>query len=258
MASDLGYALRMRTSPHFRQALALLSLLALLAGLAHAQVDDRARELLEGLEAQVGGVEITTLDQTMLMTVHAADEPLVSRTRTVIDYPGSRVASVTETMGMSTILRLEDGQVTMSMMGMSFPAPPGMDDALMSTFDSDPSAGSLLGPDTVATFDGEVDYGGVLAGQQVTYTGDFGAPGLGVEATTVRMVFDDDGRLLGQVVESEGMTMLLVIASEPVTEGALFFDMDMYEYSGGAATLYATMRYEEVLINQPIDETLFE
>lgn len=236
----------------------MLVLLVLLAGLAHAQVDDRARQLLEGLEAQAGAVEITTLDQTMVMTVHAADEPIESRTRTVIDYVGRRVASVTETMGMATVMVLQDGQVTMSMMGMTFPAPPGMDEALVSMFDSDPSGGALLGPDTVATFDGDVDYGGVLAGQQVTYTGDFGAPGLGVEATTVRMVFDADGRLLGQVVDSDGMVMLLVFVGEPITDSGLFFDMDMYEYANNTATLYATIRYEEVLVNEPVDESLFE
>ncbi len=72
------------------------------------------------------------------------------------------------------------------------------------------------------------------------------------------MEFDASGRLLGQVVENAGMDMLLVFVGEPHFGGALIHDMEMYEYSDGAAALYATARYEEIRVNQPIDESLFQ
>lgn len=241
-----------------RGLLALLALLTLLASHAHAQIDDRARELIEGIGAQAADLEITTLDQTMVMVIHNLDEPYETRTRVVIDYPGERIATVSEAMGMTTVIRMQDGEVTMTMMGMSFPAPPGMEESLTAAFETDPNASGMLNDDAVATYDGEVDYAGILTGQQVTYTGSFGVPGLGVEASTVRLVFDGSGRLLGQVVATDDIELLVVFVGDPHADGALIFDTEMYEYVDGSATLYATISYEEVRMNEPIDESLFQ
>src|SRR5690554_5135129 len=240
-----------------RTASVIAFALFLVAGLASAQVDDRARELLEGLNPDGRTVELTTLDQTMTMTMYQGGDELVTTTRVVIDYVGRRAALVSEVMGMATTMVHRDGATVMKMNGMTIPVPPGMDQALNGAFDQTGAANLLDDPDAVATYDGVVSYADVLSGHQVTYTGDFGVPGAGIDASTIRWVFDDSGRLIGQVVPAEGTDLVYVFTGEPKVEGGLFYDADIYEVSGGAATPFGSVRYESVTINEPIDESLF-
>lgn len=235
-----------------------LTVLMFMAGTAFAQVDPQARALLEGLASQGQAADVQTLDQTMTMTIHSEDEPIVTTSRIVVDYSGQRAAIVSEAMGMSTTMRIVDGVTTMSVNGMSMPAPPGMDSAFDGIFESGSTGDLLADPEAVITYDGQVSYADVLSGQQVSYTGDFGVPGLQMDSTTVRFVFDDGGRLLGQVVPESGSDLVSVYVGEPKIDGALFYDSDMYEVTGGNATLYATMRYDSITFNEPIDESLFE
>ncbi len=240
----------------------LLAAVVVAAGTAYAQVDPRARELLEGYASQAGSEPVRTLDQSTVMTLHNLDEPMETRSRTVIDFEGERAAIVSLAMGMETTMRFVDGEFTMSIGGMTMPVPPGMgvESAFDGIFDQPDAAGDLFSdPDATATYDGQVDYAGILSGQQVTYTGDFGVPGLDMEATTVRFVFDEAGELLGQVIEAEGMTLLTVVVGEPHGDLGLYFDMDMYELGAdGTATLFANMRFESIAVNEPIDESLFQ
>jgi len=227
--------------------------------MASAQIDDQARALLEGMASQAGAApDIQSLDMTSTMTIYGADEPLVNESRTVIDYAGQRAAIVSAVMGMTTTMRYVEGTMTMSMNGMTLPLPPGMDAAFADIFETG-SAGDLLSdPEAVATYDGEVSYADVLSGRQVSYTGDFGVPGMQVDATTIRFVFDATGRLIGMVVPQDASDMVMVFVGEPRVDGALFYDQDMYEVKDGAATLYAEMRYVDIALNEPVDETLFE
>lgn len=234
------------------------SIVLLAIGLAFAQVDDRARELLESLNPEGRVIDIATLDQTITMTMYQGGDELVTTTRMVIDYAGQRAAAVNEVMGMSTTMVHRDGATVMKMNGMTLPVPPGMDAIFEGAFEETGSADFLDDPDAVATYDGQVSYADVLSGQQVTYTGDFGVPGLGVEATTVHFVFDDGGRLIGQRIPTEGMDMLFVFTGEPKLAGSAFYDGEMYELSGDTATLFATIHYDEVKVNEPLDESLFE
>ncbi|HEX7040403.1 MAG TPA: hypothetical protein VF202_09840 [Trueperaceae bacterium] len=239
-----------------KRTFAVVALL-LAAGLAQAQVDDRARELLEGMNPGRGAGEVTTLDQTMTMTLYNDGDELVTTMRMVIDFPGKRAAAVSEIEGMATTMVHQDGATVMKIDGMSLPVPPGMDSLFDGAFDHDGLANLLDDPDAVATYDGVVSYADVLAGHQVTYTGDFGVPGAGIDASTIRWVFDDSGRLIGQVVPAEGTDLVYVFTGEPKVEGGLFYDADIYEVSGGAATPFGSVRYESVTINEPIDESLF-
>lgn len=239
-----------------KRTFAVVALL-LAAGLAQAQVDDRARELLESMNPGRGAGEVTTLDQTMTMTLYNDGDELVTTMRMVIDFPGKRAAAVSEIEGMATTMVHQDGATVMKIDGMSLPVPPGMDSLFDGAFDHDGLANLLDDPDAVATYDGVVSYADVLAGHQVTYTGDFGVPGAGIDASTIRWVFDDSGRLIGQVVPAEGTDLVYVFTGEPKVEGGLFYDADIYEVSGGAATPFGSVRYESVTINEPIDESLF-
>ncbi len=241
-----------------RTAALVASALLLASSLAHAQVDDRARELLEGLNPGGQAMEVTTLDQTITMTLYDDGDELVTTTRMVIDFSGQRAAATTEVGGMATTMVHQDGATVMKMNGMTLPVPAGMDSMFDGAFEHDGLADLLEDPDAVATYDGVVSYAGVLTGHQVTYTGDFGVPGAGIDATTIRWVFDDSGRLIGQVLPSGGTDLVYVFTGEPKVEGGLFYDADIYEVSGDAATPYGSVRYESVTINEPIDEALFQ
>lgn len=235
-----------------------LAAVLLTAGIAFAQVDPQAKALIESLASQSQAAEIQSLDQTMVMTLHGGEEPLVTTSRIVVDYPGKRAAIVSEVMGMSTTMRSIDGVTTMSMNGMTMPLPPNMDSSFDGIFESGATGDLLADPDAVITYDGQVSYADVLSGQQVSYTGDFGVPGMQMDSTTIRFVFDDAGRLLGQVVPENGSDLVSVYVGEPHIPGALFYDVDMYQVTASGSTLYATMRYENIAFNEPLDESVFE
>lgn len=236
-------------------------LLALLAafGAAFAQVDERARELLEGLVAESAPTEIRTMEQ--VMTMYIPDQDISTTTRTIIDFDNERAAIVTDTMGMEMVMRFVDGTMSVQMQGMTMPAMPGMENAFDGVFDDVTYSELLDHDDVTATYDGVVSYGDVLSGHQVTYSGgDFQAAGVAdVDASEVRFIFDDAGNLIGNVVAMDASTDLVsVMVGEPVLEGLPVFDMEMYQLSGGQATLFATMTFDMVSINEPIDETFFE
>src|SRR5690606_41231547 len=217
---------------------------------------DAGGALVEGMPSQAGTPpDNQGPDRTSTRTIYGADEPLVNESRTVIDYAGQRAAIGSAVMGMTTTMRYVEGTMTMSMNGMTLPLPPGMDAAFADIFETG-SAGDLLSdPEAVATYDGEVSHADVLSGLQVSYTGDFGVPGMQVDATTIRFVFDATGRLIGMVVPQDASDMVMVFVGEPRVDGALFYDQDMYEVKDGAATLYAEMRYVDLALNEPVDET---
>lgn len=238
----------------------LLALLAL-AGTAFAQIDDRARELLEGLVDEAAVTEVRTMEQ--VMTMHLSAEDISTTTRTVIDFDNERAAIFTETMGMEVVMLFVDGNMSMKMQGMTMPAMPGMEGTFDGMFD-DVTYDSLLDyPDVSATYDGVVSYADVLSGHQVTYSGgEVQAAGVGAEfddSGTVRFIFDDAGKLIGNVVTMDAATDLVsVLIGEPQLAGLPVFDTELYQVTGGSATLFATMNYEAISINEPIDETLFQ
>lgn len=232
--------------------------LLLVAGTAFAQIDDRARELLEGLVPEQSATEISTMEQQMTMEI--AEQEISTTTRTIIDYENERALIVTETMGMEVTMRFVDGEMSMVMQGMSLPMPPGMEGTFDGMFD-DMSYGGMLDGEVTATYDGVVSYADVLTGHQVTYSG---GPVAGVESElgvdeAVRFIFDDDGQLLGNVVAMSGSTDLVsVYVGEPKLANLPVFDTEMYEVTDGNARLFGSMRYEAISINEPIDESLFQ
>src|SRR5690606_28441678 len=104
-----------------RTASVIAFALFLVAGLASAQVDDRARELLEGLNPDGRTVELTTLDQTMTMPMNQGGDELVTTTRVIIDYVGGRAAFVCEVMGKARTTIHRNGATVMKMNGMTIP-----------------------------------------------------------------------------------------------------------------------------------------
>src|SRR5690606_31033859 len=106
--------------------------------------------------------------------------------------------------------------------------------------------------DITAVYDGVVSYGDLIEGHQVTYTGSYEVVGV-TESSETRFIFDDGGDLIGIVAEVDGDEIVMVYeepfdASNPLATR----DMTMYDFAGGQGTLYATMRYENVSVNEPL------
>jgi len=248
------------TKPKLLRTTMLALLLALLLGVAAAQIDDRSRELLEGLAAAAQDVNVETLDQTMVMTIADDSGDITTSTRMAVDYVNQRAAIISELgEGMTSRMVHKDGQTMMYMAGMNMamPVPPQMSGAFEGIFDP-PTMNMLDQEGATAVYDGVVSYGDLIEGHQVTFTGQFDVVGV-TESSETRFLFDDAGDLIGSVVNTDGDEIVMVYeepfdASSPLATR----DMTMYRFAGGAGTLYATMHYENVSLNEPLDESLFE
>jgi hypothetical protein len=246
----------MNRSPVRHLTLTVLTLVLVGWQVAAAQVDDRARALLEGLQPPAGET-IDTLDQVMHMTVFAGGGEQEVRTRTIVDYVGERAAIETEVgPDMVATMVFSDGQARMVVGGMSLPLPPTMSDAFDGIFDRAPE--DLLADGATATYDGVQAYGDLVEGEQVTVTG--GSLVAGVDGSDVsRYVFDDEGRLLAVVVDSDEGTLVTVF-DEPFTGSAVVGrSATMYRLDdAGGSERFAIMTFEDVRINEPIEDGTFD
>ena len=231
----------------------VLSAVALSGSLAFGQIDPQARALLEGLQpTEVASIE--TLDQTTVMTIEV-DGGSEVRSRTIIDYVGRRARIETEMApGMGVVLVLVDGELQMIVAGMRVPVPPALGEQFGDLLDGDPND-PFEGIER-ATFDGPVSYGGLVSGDQVTVVGT--AQVAGVEGgDESRFVFAPDGGLVAVVSESSEGTVLMVF-DDPVTGStAVGRSGALYRLDGDAAERFATLRFEDVRINEPVSDDLF-
>lgn len=241
-----------------QHTLRFIVFLALLIGAsgASAQIDDRARELLEGLHWGEHG-DIRSLDQTMIMTVQTGGTEQTLRTRSRVDYEQRRAAIDTEVApGVAVRFVIANGQTRMLMGGMAMPIPPGMDDSFSGMFERDPD---LLAEGVSASYDGFQAYGDLLAGHQVTVRNAAGLPGA-EGSQEQRLVFDDDGRLLGFVAEVPEAGLMVAVLDDPqLANPFVGSDMRTYLLQGdGTAPPFMRMRFEEARVNEPIDPAAFD
>lgn len=227
--------------------------MAMLVSFAAAQIDDRARALLEGIAPSQGEV-VETLQQVMVMTLHQQGDMEV-RSSTVIDYVTKRAAIETEiSPGMVATIIVADGQVRMAMGGMALPLPAAVGDEFADMFDADPND-PLAGIES-ASYDGVQRYGDLVEGEQVTVRGTVAVAGVD-DTEVARYLFDGQGLLLAIVVDSpEGA--ILSVFDEPVTGStAVGRNATMYLETAAGFERFATMRFEQVLVNEPIPEGTF-
>jgi hypothetical protein len=231
----------------------LIVVAALLVSFAAAQIDDRARSLLEGIQPAPGET-VETLQQVMVMTLHQQGDMEV-RTKTVIDYVNERAAIETEiSPGMVATIVVADGQVRMAMGGMSLPLPAAIGDEFADMFDADPND-PLAGIES-ASYDGVQSYGDLAEGEQVTVRGAVAIAGVD-DAEVARYLFDGQGRLVAVVVDSSD-GMVLSVFDEPVTGStAVGSNATLYLETAAGYERFATMRFEQVLVNEPIPEGTF-
>jgi hypothetical protein len=244
------------TMPSHRFRLTVVVALLVSTGLASAQIDDRARELLEGLHGGDHDV-VRTLDQTMVATVQAQGMERTVRTRTQVDFEGRRAAIDTEVApGMSARIVIVDGEARMTMGGVSMALPPGMGDAYEGMFEREPA---LLAEGVTATYDGYQSYGDLLAGEQVTLHNAAGLPGM-EGAAAQRLVFDDDGRLLGFVTEVPETGVMIGVLDAPQT-GNPFVGKDATIHlllPDGTTQPFMRLVFEDIRVNEPIDPAAFD
>ena len=103
---------------------------------------------------------------------------------------------------------------------------------------------------------GAIKYGDLLAGQQVTTVSTDG------QRTGVRLVFDERGHILGKVreVDEAGKRHTQITRLEQAAgpgEYAKFGTSRIYSYSQDQATLIAERRIEKIVVDQPVDQAIF-
>ncbi len=245
-----------------RPVAALLGATMLLAApFASAQVDARAKALLDGITPP-GEIALHSLQQTMVLTSYLPDGTVqnTTTTRTVVDYDNRRAAIVSDIgQGMVSTMRFVDGKASMSMTGvpMALPVPPEMAKTFETIFDP-PSAQFEVGPGDTLTFDGPQSYGDVVSGDQVTLT--YASDRGGVLAGTVsHYLFDGSGRLVGVVSEIPDLPMTLSVYEQPLDASTVAgANATVYELKGDAWVLSMSMTFEEWLVDEPLDESIFE
>jgi hypothetical protein len=247
--------MNMRSFSKITRAFLLLLLLTAVAAASAQDIDPRARQLLEGLSSEVQPVR--NMDLTILTTITVEGQAFTTRSRNVVDYENQRMASITEMQGMETRMVMVDGVVKMKMMGMDLPVPAGMADELADSLKQQP--GDSLWDNVVsATFDGPVNYGDLLVGDQVTYVGDaaiYGAP----SDMEVQYVFAADGALLGMHAPT-GEEETLMVFKQPMQGTMDLASMNLITYilQNGAWEQMADMVVESVAYDVELDESLFQ
>jgi hypothetical protein len=237
----------------------LAVLLAALFSVASAQIDERARTLMEGL---AGGMhdEVNSLQMRLEVTTFPPDgDPVTMIIESIVDYVERRavINQSSEAMGGFTSSFIISGdQITMSVMGMEQPVPPELAGEFSKIFDL-PEAADVFGEDSTASFDGAVNYGDLLAGDQVTYSGKFAVDGV-TEVNEVQYVFNAAGELLGVHFDTGDGEVLMVYA-EPVSGNSpLAADTSMYMNENGKWEPFVVMEYSGLIINGSIDDSLFD
>jgi len=240
-----------------------MALLALLLGtIASAQSDERALQLLEGMQRAdpFAGLTLEMLETVMVMVSHGAAESEI-RMRTVIDYVGRRALIESDLGGgMRTSIRVVDGRVTMIVAGDEVALPPAMAALYDAIFDAASTAFDLA--DTEARYDGMRAYGNLVEGEQVTVRGaallgfDALAPELGGEIE-VAYLFDDAGRVLASVGTTAEGPMLMLL-DDPEDPGSLAWaSWRGYLLTHDGPELTMSVRYELVRVNEPIADGTF-
>lgn len=247
--------MRKRNATNSVRALVTLLLAALLASAWAQDLDPRGVALLEGLQGGDVPDQIRNMDMSLSSITYMEGEEFETSSRTVIDYENQRAAIISEVMGMQTRMMLVDGQTKMSVMGMSLPLPAEAAAEFDSIFDQ-PTATSMLDGAQRITFDGPVNYGDLLVGDQVTYEGEadlYGAP----DSPVMHYVFDGSGALLGVHLPMDGEEMIMVYR-EPVKDSMMNFNMNVYRLAGGTWELLQEATLESLEYNIALDEDLFK
>lgn len=244
----------------FLRSVAIVWVAALLAGVAAAQPDDRAQQLLQGVGSADAwtGETIDTMEMIVVVVLYEIDDT-ERRTRTLVDYVGRRALVESDLgAGLRSTLRVADGEVRMTVGDEDLPSLPGFAALYDALFD--PPSWTFDPADLDATYDGVRAYGDLVEGEQVTVRGGLPIPGFeGLSdfdaGAPMAYLFDADGRVLAIVTETPGGT-LLMMPDEPWGGGATPAT-STYRLDPDGPVLTMRMWFEAIRINEPIPEGTF-
>jgi hypothetical protein len=241
------------------------SLVVLLAicmlGAATAQVDERARELLEGAHLATEITELQTLQHTTIMTMYAPDGTIDAEltTHSALDQENRRIAiRMFDADELSMAMVFADGRGSMLMPGSGVVRVPPELGAFLNDLLDQPPTGSWQGYED-ARYDGFRSYAGIVAGEQVTVWGFVASiPGLVMDAET-RLLFDEAGRMIAVISETPDLGTLLAVIDAPTEAASLAMtSFTTYVLDDDGAVLLSRLRYEDVRVDDPLDERLFD
>lgn len=254
-------------------------LLALLVGGGVQAQDERALELLRGLEAQAsrGAEPLETFDYTLHYTIYSDKTAKAAENwlRFAVDTE-ARLLYTDRIIGRTPNFKLtyEDGRATAYDLrgGETFTPPEDLVAPFKRWFDQvaypDIRDRDLQGAryngskryGEVALYRGDERYTGVVEGEEVVVTAaipDFLGTSLG--RVPVKLIFGEQGEHVASVYSVEGEAQL-VAYNDPGDPAPLprYLNAHLYRLGAGKPFLEARTRLADVSVNQPIDRTLFD
>lgn len=241
-----------------------------------AQVDPRAKALLEGLEEGIAPQPATleTADTTSCYTFYedgkAQPETCI---RIVMDLLNRRLYNESRTLyegePANTKLVYQNGRATFtdSISEELFEVPKAQLESLEKMFAQvfEQLSGPVAPDYQNATYDGRVRYGDVLVGEQVTVKTTIPSvtaglqPSLKQVETTARYIFDPEGRALGGTAEVPTQGTLLQVYTDPEDPVPYrrYANGTMYTVKGERITLFSKTRVTRYRVNELLNEALF-
>ena len=249
--------------------------------LTSAQVDPRARVLLDGLdESFAAQAQPETLETTDITTCYTFYEDGKAQPETcvrqVVDFVNRRMYNETRSKFEDELhifeMIYQDGRATyrdsfLEAEGLAeeISLPEAQLAEIEGTFEQmfDQIAGGVAAlPDDYerATYDGQVRYGNVLAGRKVTVTmaSPVASPGSPPEKLTLGYIFDAQGRVTGSVSETSQGTLLQVYTDpEDPSPYHHFMNATSYTLEGKTPTLTGETKITRYRLNPTLDDAMF-
>ncbi|MEZ4629435.1 MAG: hypothetical protein R2880_01720 [Deinococcales bacterium] len=237
---------------------ALLNLM--LPNLVLAQGLERAENLIASAKQELLRNDVSSLQQDVYTIIYennvAVQELNVYQ---IFDYSQQRMLQrmLMPQMGGEVSLIYQDGEITMSMMGLKLPAPPEMTQGFTGAFDSSLVQGKGGIPDNyeILSYDGEQSYGSLIAEQvSISFTNSSGSP------VKAKLLFSSEGHLVGNFVESSPNNGILVVYEDIQAQDGFPLSMTIatYNLDEVRATLLARTVLSNIKVNAEIDASLFE
>lgn len=254
----------------------LFVLIALSLSLATAQVDPRARPLLDGLsDAFATQPETLEATDTTLCTTLYEDGKAQPKAcvRIVMDFVNLRMYNETrsqvgdEQQTFKLIYRDGRAAFTTGLSEKAVELPKAqlaaMEEALEDAFDQFTKGTNVLPEDYQrATYDGQVRYGKVLTGEKVTVmtTSSVAIPGLAPSGElALSFIFDTQGCGVGSVVKTPQQGTLLQVFTNPEDPVPYrrYANTTLYTLEGKTPTLLGETKITRYRVNPKLNEALF-
>lgn len=228
------------------------------------------KPLLDGL-VPMSPPDIQTMEFTMDMTANANGMEVKTSTYYVMDRVNRKIYAKTETMGMTMVMILNDGDFSMQMQmpdgnTQTMPTMPGMSDQLDVIFDQAFDQSELLQDYKIVSCDGQVSIAGLINGEQITAiiktpeTDPDNSDEVIWQEQEIKVIVVNDSQF-AYIMNQEPLGEILMIMNQTEKDATGFptkMQLKMYTSEGGSYILLSDIDYNFVNLNQELDESLFE